>query len=637
MQKHTAKTISRRLYAIAAVLLAAIIFVALNIAANTSLTNELLDLTQNKLYTLSKGTRKTLANLKEPITLKFYYSKTTAADYAQIRAYASRVRDLLQEYAALADGKIILQEIDPEPYTTAEDQATADGLTGAPTDNGDMVYFGLVGTNTIDGRQVIPFFGRDREPYLEYDLTSLIYHLATPKKPVVGILSSLPLSTGAGGMAALMQGRARPFAAYQQLSQNYKTQMISADFTSIPKDVDVLMIVQPGPLKPAQRYAIDQFVLHGGRALVFVDPDSDLAKQSGGMGRQPKTATSSDLPKLFKAWGIQFNPAKVIGDRALAQPVQVSNDPRNPIASYPIWLHLGQAQFDARDQVTTSLKSLNLATAGALAHTKGAATHFTPLVTSSKDAALLDTTLVQASQRPQDLMSVIRPTGKAYVIAARISGPARTAFPDGPPMGDKTDAKEIKSAKAINVIVMADSDIFDDRFWVRRQNVYGRTVDTPFADNGAFILNAVENLTGSNALISLRTRATGNRPFTVVKELRAEAQARFQQEANALQAKLQDTESRLKALEQGGSVNGQPSNATALTPAQKREINKFKRDLVDTRMQLRQVQHNLRKEVDALGSFLAFINIALVPILVAAFALILAILRRRRRARALPL
>jgi ABC-type uncharacterized transport system involved in gliding motility auxiliary subunit len=637
MQQHTAKTISRRLYAIAAVVLAAIIFVALNIAANTSLTNERLDLTQNKLYTLSKGTRETLASLKEPITLKFYYSKKTAADYAQIRAYASRVRDLLQEYAALANGKIILQEVDPEPYTAAEDQATADGLTGAPTDNGDMVYFGLVGTNTIDGKQVIPFFSQDREAYLEYDLTSLIYHLATPKKPVVGILSSLPLSTGAGGMAALMQGRARPFAAYQQLSQNYKTQMISNDFTSIPKDVDVLMIVQPNPLKPAQRYAIDQFVLHGGRALVFVDPDSDLARQSGGMGRGPKADTSSDLPKLFKAWGIQFNPAKVIGDRALAQPVQVSNDPRNPIASYPIWLHLGQAQFDAKDQVTASLQSLNLATAGALAHAKGATTQFTPLVTSSKDAGLLDATVVQASKRPQDLMSAIRPAGKPYVIAARISGPAKTAFPDGPPKGDKTEGKEIKSARSINVIVMADSDIFDDRFWVRRQNVYGRTVDTPFADNGAFILNAVENLTGSNALISLRTRATANRPFTVVKELQAEAQARFQREADALRAKLQDTESRLKALEQGGSVNGQRSNAMSLTPAQKREIEKFKRDLVDTRTQLRQVQHNLRKEVDALGSFLAFINIALVPILIAAFALLLAILRRRRRARALPL
>ena len=203
---------SRRLYAIAAVVLAAIIFVALNIASDASLTTERLDLTQNGLYTLSKGTRETLASLKEPITLKFYYSKKTAADYAQIRAYATRVRDLLQEYAALSNGKIMLEEVDPEPFTAAEDAATAAGLTGAPTDSGDMVYFGLVGTNTIDGKEVIAFFNQDRETYLEYDLTSLIYHLSTPKKPVLGIVSSLPLDTGAGGMMAAMQGRSRPYA-----------------------------------------------------------------------------------------------------------------------------------------------------------------------------------------------------------------------------------------------------------------------------------------------------------------------------------------------------------------------------------------------------------------------------------------
>jgi len=378
-------------------------------------------------------------------------------------------------------------------------------------------------------------------------------------------------------------------------------------------------------------------VLHGGRALVFVDPDSDLAQQARSYGQPSAGDTSSDLPKLFKAWGIAFNPQMVIGDRALAQPVQVSNDPRNPIASFPIWLHLGQAQFDRKDQVTSSLQSLNLAAAGALTQTKGATTTLTPLVTSSDEASLLDVAMVRASQRPQDLMSAIHPTGKHYVIAARISGPAKTAFPDGPPKDDKTAAKEIKSAKAINVIVMADSDIFDDRFWVRRQTVYGSKVDQPFADNGAFILNAVENLTGSDALISLRTRASTDRPFTVVQRLQAEAQASFQQEADALQAKLNDTESRLKALEQGGSVNGTPSTSASLTPAQQTEIDRFKRDLIDTRTQLREVQHNLRKEVDALGSFLAFINIALVPILVAAFALLLAILRRRRRARALPL
>ncbi len=631
-------SVSRRLFALIALTLAGVIFFAVNIAADVMLTTTHLDLTENGLFTLSKGTRETIASLKEPITLKFFYSKKVAARYAQISAYSERVRDLLEQYAALSHGKIILEEIDPEPFTAAEDQATADGLTGAPTDSGDMVYFGLAGTNTIDDSQVIPFFSPDREPYLEYDLTSLIYHLATPKKPVLGIISSLPLETGMGGMTAAMQGHAVPFTAYDELRQNYHTTMLDANFTSIPKDVDVLMVVQPKNLTPAQRYAIDQFVLSGGRALIFVDPLSEVAAHSSS---SPETQgpDSSDLPKLFHAWGIAYDPNKVILDGKLAQRVQVSLDPRNPVALYPAWLHLTQDQFDAQDQVTASLQTLNLATAGALAPAKDATTHFAPLVTSSDQASLINAEAVQMNPRPQDLLDSVHPSGKPYIIAARISGPAKTAFPDGPPTGDKDAATqpEIKSAKFINVIVMADTDIFDDRFWVRTQDLYGKRVAAPFADNGAFILNAVENLSGSNALISLRTRASNDRPFTVVQQLQAQAQAQFQQEADALQAKLTDTESRLHALEQGGSTDGQPSTSTTLSPAQRKEIEKFRADVANTRTQLREVQHDLRKEVDALGTFLEIVNIALVPLLVAAFALILAILRRRRRARAVPL
>ena len=632
------KPISRRLFALITLTLAGVTFFSVNIAADVMLTATHLDLTENGIFTLSNGTRETIASLKEPITLKYFYSKKVAAGYVQISTYAERVRDLLEQYAALSHGKIILEEVDPEPFTAAEDQATADGLTGAPTDSGDMVYFGLVGTNTIDGSQVIPFFSPDREPYLEYDLTSLIYHLATPKKPVLGIISSLPLETGIGGMAAAMQGQAVPFTAYDELRQSYRTKMLDANFTSVPNGVDTLMIVQPKNLTPMQSYAIDQFVLSGGRALIFVDPLSEVATHSPD---NPETQgpDSSDLPKLFHAWGIIYDPDKVILDGKLAQRVQVSLDPRNPVALYPAWLHLTQDQFDSQDQVTANLQTLNLATAGALAPTKGATTHFAPLVSSSDQASLIDARAVQMNPRPQDLLDSVHPIGKPYVIAARISGPAKTAFPDGPPTGGKSAATrpEITSAKSINVIVMADTDIFDDRFWVRTQDLYGKRIATPFADNGAFILNAVENLSGSNALISLRTRASNDRPFTVVQQLQARAQAQFQQEADALQAKLTDTESRLHALEQGGSTDGSPSTSTTLSPAQRKEIEKFRADVVNTRTQLREVQHNLRKEVDALGTFLEIVNIVLVPLLVAAFALILAILRRRRRARAVPL
>ena len=632
--------LSRRVYAIAAIILAAVIFVALNIAADTSLTTERLDLTENGIYSISHGTKHILSHLDEPITLKFFYSKKAASEYAQINAYAARVRDILSEYQARSHGKIILEEIDPEPYTPAEDEASAAGLTGAPTDTGDLVYFGLVGTNTIDGKEVVPFFSQDREPYLEYDLSSLVYRLSTPKKPVIGIISSLPLATGPGGMMAAMQGRSQPFVIYQELSKTYATKMLEPNFALIPSDVDVLMIVHPAQLTGQQQYAIDQFVLRGGRALVFVDPNSEIAGQSQPAMGEPSGPSSSSLPELFRAWGVIYNPSKVLADRELAQRVQTSTDPRNPVESYPIWLHLGTANFDSKDQITSSLQSLNLASTGALFPLAHATTTFSPLITSTSQSSLLDAMAVKLNPHPQDLMAEVQPTGERYVIAARISGPAKTAFPAGPP-GVPADAlkkapPQIKaSAGPINVVIMADSDIFDDRFWVRIENLYGHRLAAPFADNAAFVLNAVENLTGSSDLISLRTRATNNRPFTVVQDLQAHAQAQFQQEADALQQQLTDTQTRLHALEQGGSATGQAANSTTLTPEQQAEIQRFKRQLVDTRTQLRDVQHNLRKEVDALGTFLAFVNIALVPILVAIFAIVVAILRRRRRARAL--
>jgi len=640
------KPLSRRLYALAAIALAAVIFVGLNIAADATFTTTRIDLTENKLYTLSPGTVHTLETLQEPITLKFFYSKKVGSQYAAINAYAGRVRDLLAEYVAHSRGKIILEEIDAEPFTQAEEQASAAGLTGAPTETGDLLYFGLVGTNTIDGKETVAFFAQDREPYLEYDLTSLIYRLTMPKKPVIGVISSLPLETGAGGMAALLQGQAHPFIAYEELRQSYETKTIQQDFDRIPADVSMLIVAHPPPLAPKQLYAIDQYVLAGGHALIFLDPMSEIAQtmQGGGQGMAP---SSSDMRDLLKAWGVNYDSSKVVLDRALAQAVRTSADPRNPVTRYPLWLHFDASNFDQHDQVTANLQALNLASVGSLAPLKGATTTFEPLVRSSGESSLMDAIQAKLDPRPEDLLAQVVPTGRRYTIAARISGPVKTAFPGGQPTITAAGAPPVKTApkaqdpqlkvskEPINVIIMADSDIFDDKFWVHVENLYGRQLAAPFADNGAFIMNAVENLSGSNDLISLRTRATSSRPFTVVQKLQAQAQARFQQEADALKQKLADTETRLHALEQGGGANAQQQSGTALSPEQQQEITRFKREVAATRTALRTVQHNLRKDIDALGSWLAFINIALVPILVAAFAMVLAVLRRRRRARAL--
>ncbi|HEY0302623.1 MAG TPA: Gldg family protein, partial [Rhizomicrobium sp.] len=442
------------------------------------------------------------------------------------------------------------------------------------------------------------------------------------------------------GMQAALQGNAQPYAIYSELTQTYTTQMLDPSASVVPANISVLMVVHPAGLSAAALYAIDQFVLRGGHALVYVDPNSELAQAGAGMDPRGGGDPSSDLPKLFQAWGVGYTPGKVIADRLLAQRVQVSSDPRNPVASYPVWLHLTQAQFDPKDTVTANLQTLNLASAGALHALKGATTRFAPLVRSSGEAALLDTEMVRFNPRPQDLIGAIRPTGESFVIAARIFGPARTAFADGPPAGMTAPGQpppaalppQIRqSAGPINVIVMADSDVFDDRFWVHVENAFGKRVATPFADNGAFVLNAIENLMGSSDLITLRTRATNDRPFTVVKQIQADAQAQFQAEAEALQARMTAVQQRLHELEQGGAAG----NAQGLTQAQQAEIDRFKKELSDTRTALRDVQHNLRKDIDVLGDILAFVNIVAVPLLVAGFAVLLAWARRRRRARAL--
>jgi ABC-type uncharacterized transport system involved in gliding motility auxiliary subunit len=599
---------TRRAYALAVLVLAIVLFLAVNIFSDAFFTTARLDLTQNGQFTLAAGTRDIIARLPEPVTLKFYYSRKVAADYASTAAYAKRVRDLLAEYAALSHGKIVLEDVDPEPFTPEEDEATAAGLTGAPTDSGDTVYFGLVGANRIDGKEVIPYFTPEREQYLEYDITALLYRLSNPKKPLVGILTSLPLAGGPQG---------QPMAIYSELTQNFDTQAIPASFTSLPAGMDVLLLAQPGTLDPGQLQAIDQFVLKGGRALVFVDPDSELAQSAPG---QPPGAPDVGLQSLLHAWGISYDPNKVLGDKLLAQQVQ-TQDPRNPVSLYPIWLHLTPDNFDRIDPVTANLQSLNLASTGALSPRKGATTKFVTLVASSNQAGLLDRAQVAFNPRPQDLMSAVIPKGHPFAIAARVSGPARSAF---------STSAQVKQGD-INVIVMADSDIFDDRFWVHADNVYGKQVATPFADNAAFVLDAVENLTGSDDLISLRTRTAAVRPFTVVRALQAQAQAQYQETAQALQARLTATQQRLQKLQQGG--DGHTVSEAGLTPQQQAEIGRFKRELIETRAQLRDVQHNLRKDIDTLGSILAFINIALVPLLVAIFALILGRIRRRRAAR----
>jgi ABC-type uncharacterized transport system involved in gliding motility auxiliary subunit len=633
---------NRRLTTTAALVLAAIVFLAINVFANSWFRSARLDLTADRLYTLSEGTRSILSHLDEPVTLRFFFSNKAATPYAATKAYGKRVRDMLEEYASLSNGKLRLEVIDPEPFSEAEDQAVALGLRGAGGGGGgDVIYFGLVGTNAVDDQQVIPFFTQDRERFLEYDLTKLIYSLATPEKKVVGVISSLPLQYGPGGVQAAMRGRSRPMPIYEQLRQQFDVRMLEPDLATIDKDVGLLLIAHPAALSDKTLYAIDQYVLRGGHALVFVDPHSEMMSAPGPMGMPSGGQAISRLDKLFTAWGVSMAKDVVVGDRTLAQQVAFSGpNGRQKVSDFIVWLGVDASHLNRSDVVTAQLSLLAMGSAGALSPIKGASTHFEPLITSSPNSMLVKTVEIMVQPDPAQLLRDFVPTDKAYVLAARVSGPVKSAFPDGPPPDPDapknkkaapkkpaTPAPLTEAKSPVNLIIVADTDMLDQRFWAQVQDFMGQQVVYPVADNANFVINAVDNLLGNNALIGLRSRGVSVRPFTVVEDIRRDAEARYLAREKQLQDQLKKTEARIKALE-----SQRPKSSALLSPEQEAEIEKFRAQMLQTRKELRAVQRDLRKDISTLENWLRFINIGLMPLVVMAFAVGLAVVRRRRRA-----
>ena len=636
-------TISRRLAATTGLVSALILFVAINVIANKTLATKRFDLTQGKLYTLSPGTKATLAKINEPLVLRFYYSKKLGDEIPTYGVYAQRVREMLGEYAARANGKIELQELDPQPFSATEDRAVAFGLQGVPLDQGgEQVYFGLAATNSTDDQQIIPFFQPERERLLEYDLTKLIHSLAFPKKPVVGLITSLPLE---GDIMAAMQGRPMiPYAIIDQIKPLYDIKDLSTDLDVVPPDVDVLMVAHPQGLTPKTLYAIDQYVLKGGKALVFVDPNSETQQMHPSQMNPPGMPLDSNLDTLFKAWGVELEPKVVAGDRRAARRVNAGTAQRVVAMDYVAWLSLDQTNVNRDDPITTDLAHINLASSGILQPLKDAKTSFTPLISTSTDSMPIPVEKIQGGMPDVGgLLQNFKPGGTPLVLAAHVTGAAETAFPDGPPKDDKAkddkakadaakDAPppaQIKSAASpINVVLVADTDILEDRFWIQSQDFFGQTVTIPVANNGDFVANAIDVLAGGDDLISLRSRGTSARPFELVNSIQRDADTKYQATEKDLETKLKDTQDKIKQLRDQG---GRPGAALAAEQAQ--AIDNFRGDMISIRQQLRQVQLALRQDINRLQAWTQFFDIAFVPILVGIAALILGLWRLQRRKR----
>ena len=600
------------------------IFFAFTMLNNALFSSARIDLTENKLYTLTLGTRDLIAEIDEPIKFRFFFSQRASEDLTALRAYARRVQELLEEYQALAGGSINLEIIDPEPFSEEEDLAAQFGLQSVPVNNaGDELYFGLVGTNSVDDQLIISFFQPDKEEFLEYDISRIIHQLNSSRKPKVGLLSSLKIQ---GDIDTSTFQTTPAWVVIDQLTQQYEVVDVAMDATELPRDMQLLVIVHPKSLSDPTLFAIDQFAMAGGRVLLFVDPLAEMERRPpGAMPTEP----ASDF-SLLSNWGMQLRADTVLADSAAALNVGGSNG--QSVRHLGI-LGLSAENFNSDDVSLASLESINVTTSGILDMVGRPESRIDILIQSSENAMPMASTEFQSLTDPEQLLKTFVPTGKRYTIAARISGKAVTAYPGG------VDVKTVPEAEAevegqgqgqvestrdtqllqtvltgtdkLNVIVVADTDILTDRLWVQVQNFFGQTIASPWANNGDFVLNSVDNLLGGSELISIRSRGRFSRPFTVVESLRLAAQSKYQKSADTLQRELEETEAELNEVESSQS----DQNLLALSPEQEQAITQFQDEKLRIRKQLRDVRHQLDKDIEGLGATLKLINIIVLPLL----------------------
>ncbi len=655
------ETLRRLAFSIIGVIAAAAIAIGLNMFADARLANLQLDLTQGKIYTLSAGTRQILAGLKEPVTLRLFYSRQLGSTVPAYGSYADHVREMLDHYASVSGGKVRLEVYDPEPFSDTEDRAMAYGLQGVPLDQGgSQIYFGLAGNNLEDDERTIPFFQADRERFLEYDLTKLIYELSNPKRPVVGVMSSLPLDGDPRSMMMTQgQGPAgQPYASAVLLRQTNTVKTVATDAQVIDPDIQVLLVAEAQHLSPATLYAIDQFVMRGGKLMAMVDPWSEAMAATPSPTGAPAQDTHSDLKPLFDAWGIQFDPTKVVGDLTGAWRVRSGSSDRVQAVNYVAWFNIHDG-LNHDDPATADLQQVTVASAGYLAKAPNAAIDFVPLLTSSDRSGLLPIDAVRTPD-PAKVLAGFRPEGGPRVIAARVHGMLKSAFPGPPPVTpppvtppdstapgaagkpgepkrpDNFPAYKAQTDAPANLVVVADADILADRFWVREADFFGQQTATPFADNGPFVANLIGTLSGSDALIGLRSRGDTNRPFTLVAQMQGDAEAQFRQTQQALQQHLDDAEKQIRTLRSGSAASAGGDTAkpdAVITPEQRAQIDAARQDVLETRQKLRAVQLELNRDISRLETEMRVFTIVLVPTLLTILAIVMALVQRRRRAR----
>ncbi len=605
--------------------LSILLFFTVNLLARNVLTSTRIDLTSEQVYSLSDGTRNVLASIDEPIDLRFYYSSQLDDAGAFFSAHAGRVRELLTEYQRLSGGRIRIERLDPEPFSQEEDLAVAEGLRGVPVSNdGVLAYFGIAGRNTTDDNEVMAFLAPERSSFLEYDLTRMIYDLSNPDKPVVGILGDLPLMG-----SQFNQGQ--PWLVLEAMFQFFDIRFLGGTQDKIADEIEVLLLAQPQSLSETSLYAVDQFVMGGGRILALVDPFAESMVNPARQIPQADGDAIETLEPLFSAWGIEIPKGKVVADADYGQRVGARVNGRDTVVQYIPWLGLGQPSFSEGEVVTAELERITLNTVGSIRAREGAAITIDPLIISSDQAMEIDAESLKAGPDPARLIAEFFPTGEVYTLAAKITGPVSSAFPDGPPDGaDEALAGNHKTAadQPLSMVLVADADLLHDQNWVREQNMMGQRVSLPISNNADFAVNTLEFLAGSQSLISLRGRGLSVRPFGVVDDMVQEAEFNFRAKEQELLTRIQDAQRNIQKLQEEEQQSG-----VILTAEQQTEIEDFRAEMIGLRTELREVQRSLRADVETLANRLMFINIWAVPLVIALLAIGLALFRQMRSLR----
>ena len=603
------------------------LFLFFNIIMFKILVNKKIDLTTDKLYTVSENTKSIIKNLSEPINIKLFFSNSLSKELSQIRDYEKRVRELLMSYKKISNKNITIEIIDPRPFTDQEDLANVYGIQGLQlNEEGERFYFGAVFSNSVDDTTVIPFFELDREQFLEYDLTKTIYNLANTTKPNIGLISGLPLV----GRVNNSQGNAqyeRPFFIYQTLSEFFNVIDLSLEVSEIPQNVDQLLIVHPKNLSDVTLYAIDQFVMTGKGVTIFTDPfsefDNNLSKPES-----EKDFSNSNLSRLFTSWGFDMKPGMVIGDIVNGRKVSLGPSNDQKIVTYVLWLAIQQNLLSNTDIITSNLDYIFLKSAGSIENLNtNSSLVIEPLIRTSKESMLIERYKMQFRADPEQLLKDFESQDKSYIIGARIKGELDSAFTMEDIKKIELDTKQhINNIKDANIILFADTDLLSDNTWISEQDMFGRNSITPIADNGRMVVNSIESMSGGRNLIGLRGRGSSNRPFLVIEDLQKKAELSFREKQISLQNELQGTEDKLKEIQ-----SNQLGSSESKTSEQNKAIEEFQRKILSIRKQLRDVQRQLNADIERLENNIKVLNIWTMPLIVIILYFFIKVFTEKRR------